>query len=108
MLWIIKERKEAEVSGTTEAMMNRFAKCNETDDWTICFEEAINLNNICYKNLHIQYDLQLAPLKERKCFLCVLSNQMYHSCPPEQSHTLTRQSRTLIQKEKGQGIATSF
>ena len=60
MLWI-EEREEAKVCGPIVAMMNRFAKCNETDKLMIGFEKAMNLNNICYKNLHIQYDLQLAP-----------------------------------------------
>ena len=60
MIWI-KERKESKVSGTIVAMMNKFAKCNETDELTNGFKVAMNLNNICYRNLHVQYDLQLAP-----------------------------------------------
>ena len=94
MLWI-KERKRAKVSETTEAMV------------TTGLEVTINLNSICYNNLHIQYDLQSAPYNKTVFFLCVLSNEIRHSCP-EQSHTSRCRSRkkTLTEKEKSQGIGT--
>ena len=60
MLWI-KEREEAKVCKAIVVMMNRFAKCKETDKMVIGFEKAMNLNNICYRNLHVQYDLHSGP-----------------------------------------------